>query len=146
MSSKIRLAKKEDAGKIALLLRKLEKDYYPGKFTKEYVEKKLASGNDFFVVIERNNTVMGATRLSIVDNDLAEFRFFVVADDMSINFIRFCLNFLKKKKVRKVLMRAKSNDSALMSAFIKAGFLPEGYFKEHYRRKVDIVQFYKFLG
>ena len=137
MASGIRIAKKEDADRVTLLLKKLKKDYRRGKFTKRCVEGKMASGKDFFVLSGK-----GMTRRSIVNKDIAEFRFLVKGDE---KLVRFSLNSLKRKNIRKVLARFRSDDTESLSLFTKTGFLPEGYFKEHYRRKVDIVQLCKFL-
>jgi ribosomal protein S18 acetylase RimI-like enzyme len=47
--------------------------------------------------------------------------------------------------MRKVLARSKADNEEAISLFGKFGFEQEGYFKEHYRKDIDVVQLSKFI-
>jgi RimJ/RimL family protein N-acetyltransferase len=146
----IRLAKEEDNKIVSKLLKNLQGDYYPYKMlSPAYVLEKIRFKNDFFFLAIETEPI-GVLRASIVDIDLSDLRMMFVAEayrkkGVGEELVKTALDFLKKKKMRKVIARAKADNTAAIKLFEKMGFKQEGYFKEHYRKGQDIVQMYLFL-
>ncbi|MCX6816211.1 MAG: N-acetyltransferase [Candidatus Aenigmarchaeota archaeon] len=151
---KIRIAKQNDAAEVAALLKKHYEDIYKGSvtFDKKYILRKMKE-KTFYVVAcdnEINNKIVGCNRTSIVDIDLAELRMLCLDEKyrgrrMGKKLMAETLNFLKKKKMRKVVARVKPNNKLTISMLKSFGFKKEAYLKEHFRKGQDIIQFYKFL-
>ncbi|RLI96757.1 MAG: hypothetical protein DRO96_02355 [Candidatus Aenigmatarchaeota archaeon] len=153
---KIREIQNRDAKQVAEMLQKeFGDDYKPFHFTESWLLEKIAYPNDLFLVVEKNNkkkgeNIIGVIRACLVDIDLAELRNIVVHEEYRGNniaerLIKQMLALLKKKGMRKVIVRTKAENKPALSLFRKLGFKKEGYFLEHFRRGVDIVQMYKFL-
>mgnify|MGYP001576935100 CR=1 FL=1 len=147
---KIRTAIKKDAKAIAEIIKKhFETDYMGfANFDDKYIKEKMKK--DAFFVAENDGKIIGCTRLAFVDIDLAEIRTLCVDKEfrrqgIAQSLIDGAVKFLKEKKMRKVIARAKSDNKEAVRILEKNGFKQEGYFKEHYRKGIDVVQFYKFL-
>ena len=148
---KIRLAARKDAKDVAAIIKKHSESDYMGyaTFNEKYILEKMKK-NNFFFVAEDNRKIMGCIRASIVDLDLAEIRQTCVDESyrekgVATKLLEHALELLKKKKMRKVAARAKADNAPAIALFEKMGFEKEGYFREHYRKGVDIIQFGKFL-
>ncbi len=147
---KIRSANLKDAKEISKIIgRNLGKDYKPFRITKELVEEEMRDNSKFFVAVF-DNKIIGSVRYSIVDLDLAELRWLVVDkphrnNGVGTNLTKRALNSLKRKNIRKVVARTQSNNKFSIRILLELGFYIEGYFREHYRKGTDILQFAKFL-
>lgn len=147
---RIRLATKKDAKAIAeIIKRHFETDYMGfASFDESYIKGKMKK--DKFFVAENDKKVIGCIRASIVDLDLAEIRTLCVDKEyrgkgIAQSLLNEAIKFLKQKKMRKIIARAKANNKAAINLFEKNGFEQEGYFREHYRKGIDVVQLYRFL-
>lgn len=147
---KIRLAEKEDAQDIADIIKRHAQTDYMGyaTFDKKYILDKMKK--DFFLVAEEKGSIVGCTRLSIVDLDLAEIRTLCVDEKyrkqgIATQLMDRLIEMLRDKKMRKIVTRAKADNKIALQLFAKYGFEQEGHFKEHYRKGIDIVQLAKFL-
>lgn len=148
---KIRLAAEKDSKDIAAIIKCHSQDDYMGyaTFNEKYIKEKMKK-NNFFFVAEDKDKIIGCIRASIVDLDLAEIRQICVDEPhrkkgIASELLQNALDLLKKKKMRKVAARSKTDNKEAIGLFEKFGFEKEGYFKEHYRRGIDIVQMAKFL-
>jgi amino-acid N-acetyltransferase len=144
----IRLAKEEDAGAIADFIKKHSQDDYMGyaTFDKKYIIDKMK--RDFFVV--DGNPICGCLRLSIVYTDLAEIRTLAVEEKergsgIGTQLLKKAMEIAKEKGMRKIVARTKASNTTAISFFRKFGFEQEGYFREHYREGIDVVQMAKFI-
>lgn len=150
---KIRLAAKKDARDVAAIIKRHSQSDYMGyaTFSESYIKEKMKKNNFFFVAAAKNNkTIVGCIRASIVDLDLAEIRQVCVDEEyrkkgIAGKLLQAALGLLKKKNMRKVAARTKADNADAIRLFEKAGFEKEAYFREHYRKGVDIIQFGKFL-
>lgn len=148
---KIRLAAAKDAKEVAAIIKRHSQSDYMGyvTFNESYIRDKMKK-NNFFFIAEENGKTIGCIRASIVDLDLAEIRQICVDEShrkrgIANELLQNAVDLLKKKKMRKVLARSKADNAQAKRLFEKAGFEQEGYFKEHYRKGIDIVQMAKFL-
>ena len=148
---KIRLAAAKDAENVAKIIKRHSQTDYIGyvTFKDTYIRDKMKR-NNFFFIAEENNKIIGCIRASIVDLDLAEIRTLCVDEDhqkhgIATKLLQTALEFLKKKKMRKVVTRSKADNAAAIRLFEKMGFEKEGYFKEHYRKGINVVQLAKFV-
>ena len=146
---KIRSANKDDAKEIAnIIKRHFEEDYMGfASFGEKYIKEKMKK-DKFFVASD--NGVMGCLRISFVDIDLAEIRALCVDKEFRKKGIAQMLldtsiDFMKEKKMRKIIARTKSDNSVAIRFFQENGFKQEGYFKEHYRKNIDVIQLSRFL-
>ncbi len=147
---KIRLATAKDAKEVAAIIKRHSQKDYMGyvTFKDSYIRDKMKK-NNFFLIAE-DKKIIGCTRASIVDLDLAEIRTLCVDEEyrkqgIATQLIEAALDLLKKHKMRKVVARSKSDNAEAIKLFEKIGFVQEGYFKEHYRKGIDVVQLYKFI-
>jgi len=145
----IRLANKNDAKEIAdIIKRHFEEDYMGfASFGEKYIKEKMKK-DKFFVASD--NGVMGCLRISFVDIDLAEIRALCVDKEFRKKGIAQMLldssiEFMKEKKMRKIIARTKADNNDAIRFFEDNEFKHEGYFKEHYRKTIDVVQLYRFL-
>ena len=148
---KIRLAAAKDAKKVADIIKHHSQSDYMGyaTFNEGYIKDKMKK-NNFFFVAEDKDKIVGCIRSSIVDLDLAEIRTLCVDKDqrkkgIATKLLQTTLDFLKKNKMRKIVARSKADNKTAIKLFEKMGFEQEGYFREHYREGIDIVQMAKFL-
>ena len=148
---KIRLAAAKDAKDVAAIIKRHTQTDYMGyvTFSDSYIRDKMKK-NNFFFVTEENYKITGCIRASIVDIDLAEIRTLCVDEEyrgqgIAGQLLDHAIKFLKKEKMRKIVARSKSDNDIAITLFRKAGFEQEGYFKEHYRKGIDIVQMAKFI-
>ena len=146
---KIRIASKNDAKEIAnIIKRHFESDYMGmANFDEGYIKEKMKK--DTFLVAD-SDSIIGCIRLSFVDIDLAEIRTLCVDKEyrgkgIAQSLLNEAVSFLKEKKMRKLIARMKSDNKDAITLFEKNGFKQEGYFLEHYRKGIDVLQFYKFL-
>ncbi len=147
----IRLAMENDAKDIAAIIKRHSQDDYMGyvTFDDSYVREKMKK-NNFYFVAEEGGVIVGCIRASIVDLDLAEIRTMCVDEPhrrrgLASQLLIEALKLLKQKGMRKVASRSKADAKEAIAFFEKNGFAKEGYFKEHYRKGIDIVQFGKFI-
>lgn len=148
---KIKLATRKDAKDVAAIIKRHSQSDYMGyaTFNEKYILDKMKKNNFFFIAEEKDKTV-GCIRASIVDLDLAEIRQICVDEGyrekgVATKLLENALELLKKKKMRKVVARSKSDNAVAIALFKKFGFEQEGYFREHYRKGVDVMQMAKFL-
>ena len=151
----IRLALPKNAVEIAAIIKRHSETDYMGyvTFTDKYVKEKMKKNNFYIIATtktQNEDKIIGCIRASIVDIDLAEIRNVCVDKEyqgkgIASALMKEALDLLKKKKMRKVAIRCKADNKASMALFTKFGFEKEGYFKEHYRKGIDIVQYGKFL-
>ena len=146
----IRLAEKKDAKPIAeIIKRHFETDYMGfANFDEAYIKEKMKK--DAFFVAEDDGKIIACIRTSIVDIDLAEIRTLCVDREFQRKgianmLIDEAIRLLMEKKMRKIIARAKAGNIEAINLFKKNGFEQEGYFKEHYRQGIDVVQLYRFL-
>src|SRR3989344_2172316 len=62
-----------------------------------------------------------------------------------MGFASFDEKYIKEKMKRKIIARTKSDNSDAIKFFENNEFNQEGYFKEHYRKGIDVVQLCRFL-
>lgn len=148
---KIRLAASKDAKEVVAIIKRHSQSDYMGyvTFNEKYILEKMKK-NNFFFIAQDNKKVIGCLRASIVDVDLAEIRQICVDEGyrkkgVATKLLEVALDLLKRKGMRKIVARSKSDNAAAIALFEKFGFEQEGYFKEHYRKGIDIVQMAKFL-
>ena len=146
----IRLAEKNDSKEIADIIRRHFATDYMGfaNFDESYIKDKMKK-DKFFIAVE-NEKIIACIRLSIVDKDLAEIRQLCIdqafrSRGIAQSLLDNAINFLKEKNMRKLIARTKSDNKEAIALFEKNGFQQEGYFKEHYRKDIDVVQFYRFI-
>ena len=65
--------------------------------------------------------------------------------DIGQKLIDKAIKLLKERKMRKLIARTKSDNKEAVQLFKHNSFEQEGYFKEHYRKTIDVVQLYRFL-
>lgn len=160
---KIRLATQKDAKEVAAIIKRHAQSDYMGyvTFNESYIKDKMKKNNFFFVAITKDKhidarsasseKIVGCIRASIVYLDLAEIRTLCVDEPyrkqgIATELIQKALDLLEKKKMRKIVARSKSDNTTALKIFEKMGFEKEGYFREHYRKGIDVVQMGKFLG
>ena len=148
---KTRLATAKDSEEVAAIIKRHAQDDYMGyaTFNDTYIKDKMKK-NNFFFVAEDSDKIVGCIRASIVDLDLAEIRTLCVDEGyrkkgLATELLQGALKFLREKKMRKVAARSKADNTEAIRLFEKAGFEKEGYFREHYRKGIDIIQMGKFL-
>ena len=148
----VHIATPADAKEVAAIIKRHSETDYMGyvTFTDKYIKDKMKKNNFYFIATNKDGDVIGCIRASIVDLDLAEIRTVCVDKEyqgkgIASELMKIALEFLKKKKMRKVAVRCKADNKASMAIFTKFGFEKEGYFKEHYRKGIDVVQYGKFL-
>ena len=144
----IRNATKEDAQQIAeIVKRHFETDYMGfANFRESYIKAKMKK-DVFFVT---GKPINACIRIAILDTDLADIRTLCVDEEhrgkgVAQQLLGAAMEFLKSKNMRKVIARTKSDNESAIALFVKNGFAQEGYFKEHYRKDIDVVQLFKFL-
>ncbi|HLC67999.1 MAG TPA: GNAT family N-acetyltransferase [archaeon] len=145
----IRLATREDAPAIAKMIRDHAQTDYMGyaTFDEGYIKDKMK--RDVFLVAE-DGGLAGCLRISLVDVDLAEIRTLSVYEEfrrkgLASRMLEVGFDLMEKRKIRKVIARIKAGNTPAIDMFKKFGFEQEGYFKEHYRKGIDVVQMAKFL-
>ncbi|KHO47752.1 MAG: ribosomal-protein-alanine N-acetyltransferase [archaeon GW2011_AR5] len=148
---KTRLATAKDSEEVAAIIKRHAQDDYMGyaTFNDTYIKDKMKK-NNFFFVAEDSDKIVGCIRASIVDLDLAEIRTLCVDEGyrkkgLATELLQEALKLLREKKMRKVAARSKADNTEVIRLFEKAGFEKEGYFREHYRKGIDIIQMGKFL-
>ncbi len=147
----IRRADKRDVKEIAKLLQEgLGRDYKPFRFTAGLLREKIAEKENRFFLALDGKEVTGVVRISREDLDLAEIRWLAVKKEfrkrgVARQLAKFALGQLREQKVRKVIVRTQAGNRASVKLFTGLGFRREGYFREHFRKGMDIVQFAKFL-
>lgn len=152
MTIKIRFFENGDEKGLSKVLNEcFKKDYRPYvKFNEKYIKEKVADKrNKIFVAVDKKK-IIGSVRVKIFGLDLAELRQISVikkyrGKGIGTKLIKNAISFLKRKKVRKVVARAKSNDKIGMKFLIDNDFRPESFLREHYKKKVDIIEFALFL-
>ena len=147
---KIRLAAAGDARDIADVIKRNSQEDYMGYVTFDYQYIKDKMKKDFFFVVEDYEKIIGCIRISIVELDLAEIRTLCVDEEyrkqgIATKLLDQAIGFLAEKSMRKIVARSKADNKIAINLFKKFGFEQEGYFREHYRKGIDIVQMAKFL-
>ena len=145
----IRSANKNDAREIANIIKKHFEEDYMGfaSFDEKYIKEKMKK-DEFFVAAD--NGIRGCLRISFVDVDLAEIRALCVDKEfrkkgIAQMLLDVSIKSMKEKSMRKIIARTKADNSDAIKFFENNKFLQEGYFKEHYRKDIDVVQLYRFL-
>lgn len=147
----IRKAVPKDSERIASLIQEhLGRDYKPFGFNRGIIDEKMREKNNTFFVAVDGDRIIGTLRCSVVDFDLADIRWMVVdtgyrEKGTGISMVKAALKHLKKIGMRKVLARTRADSMDSVRMFLKLGFNAEGYFREHYRKGTDIIQFSIFL-
>lgn len=151
LETKFRLAKAEDVEEIAKIVQEnLGGEFAPKKISASLVKEKLKDRKDVFVLAETKGKIVGVSRATFEDVDLAEIRWLAVSKECRNNgvgtrLVEKTMKLLKDKGKRKITARVRANSMIPIKIFSALGFEKEGYFKEHYRKGVDIVQFGKIL-
>lgn len=151
VEAEFRLAKAEDADAIARIVQEnLGEEFAPKKISASPVKEKMKDKKDIFVVAVAGGKIIGVSRASYEDVDLAEIRWLAVSKDcrncgIGTRLVEETVKALKAGGKRKITARVRSTSTISLSIFSALGFEREGYFREHYRKGVDIVQFGKFL-
>ncbi|MFA4819683.1 MAG: GNAT family N-acetyltransferase [Candidatus Aenigmatarchaeota archaeon] len=146
----IRLAVAEDAQNVAAIIKRNSQEDYMGYVTFGYQYIKDKMKKDFFFVADNAEKIVGCIRIAIVELDLAEIRTLCVDEEyrkkgIATELLEHAIDLLKKKSIRKIVSRAKADNNVAINLFKKSGFEQEGYFREHYRKGIDVVQMAKFL-
>ena len=146
----IRLAAAKDAAEIAAIIKRHHQSDYMGyaEFGCSYIKDKMKKNNFFLVAGDRK--IVGCARASIVDVDLAEIRTLCVDEEyrkhgIATELLESAMQLMKEKKMRKLVARTKADNMEAVRLFERLGFTQEGYFREHYRKGIDVVQMAKFL-
>ncbi|MFZ3077670.1 MAG: GNAT family N-acetyltransferase [Candidatus Aenigmatarchaeota archaeon] len=150
METEFRLAKAEDADAIAKLVQENLGGDFVRKISASLVKEKLKDKKDVFVLAVAGGKIIGVSRASYEDEDLAEIRWLAVEKNcrncgIGTNLVEKTIDELKEKGKRKVTARVKTTSTIPIEIFSRLGFDKEGYFKEHYRKGVDIIQFGKII-
>lgn len=150
VEAEFRLAKAEDADVIARIVQENLGGDFVKKISASLVKEKLKDKKDVFVLAAAGGRIVGVSRASYEDEDLAEIRWLAVSKDCRNNgigtkLVEKTIDALKEKGKRKVTARVKSASAIPVEIFSRLGFEKEGYFREHYRKGVDIIQFGKLL-
>ncbi len=151
MDAGFRLAGAEDAEEIARTVQEnLGGELSPKKISASLVKEKLKDKKDVFVVAVTDGKIIGVSRASFEDLDLAEIRWLAVEKNyrnkgIGTGLVEKTLEALKDKGKRKITARVRADSLVPLSIFSRLGFEKEGYFREHYRKGVDIIQLGKFL-
>ncbi len=149
---KIETAKINDSKNIADLIQKtFGKEYEPFRIDESIIMEKMKDEKNNFIIAKEGEKIIGVVRTSIEDIDLAELRWLAVEEEyrnkgIGTETVKSALDFLNKNKMRKVVAKTKSSDSVAISLFLNLGFEIEGYFRDHFRKGTNIIQFAKFLG
>ena len=148
---KTRLAAAKDSEEVAAIIKRHAQDDYMGyaTFNDTYIKDKMKK-NNFFFVAEDSDKIVGCIRASIVDLDLAEIRTLCVDEGyrkkgLATELLQEALKLLREKKMRKVAARSKADNTEVIRRCEKPGVEKEGYFRERYRKGIDIIQMGKFL-
>lgn len=151
LETTFRLAKAEDAEAISKIVQEnLGGEFAPKKISASLVKEKMKDRKDVFVLAETEGKAVGVSRATFEDVDLAEIRWLAVSKDCRNNgigtrLVEKTLEALKAQGKRKITARVRADSIVPIKIFSKLGFEKEGYFREHYRKGVDIVQFGKIL-
>lgn len=149
---KIETAKINDAKNIADLIQKnFGKDYELFKIDESRILEKMKDEKNKFLVAKEGENIIGVVRVSMEDLDLAELRWLAVEKKfrnkgVGTELVKAALESLKKDKMRKVVARTKTIDAVAIFLFLNLGFEIEGYFRDHFRKGTNIIQFAKILG
>ena len=146
----IRSAAKDDAKAIAEIIKRHFATDYMGfpTFDESYIKNKMK--NDWFLVAESGDKIIGCVRLALVDFDLADIRTLCVDEEfrgkgIGQKLLDEGLKLMSSKGMRKLIARVKADNASGIKFFEKNGFRQEGHFREHYRKGIDVVQFYRFI-
>lgn len=148
---KIRTATLDDAAVIARLVHAALGRYYkPARITTERVTRNLTDGKNIFLLAVDGGRAVGTIRAELIDIDLAELRWLAVDSKhrrkgVGEALVHAALDALKRRRYRKVVARSSTSNWPAVQMWLRLGFVPEGYFREHYRKGADIIQFAKFL-
>lgn len=151
METAFRLAKAEDAEAVAKVVQEnLGDDFAPKKISASLVREKMKDRKDIFVAAVSEGEIIGVSRASFEDVDLAEIRWLAVCgkrrnSGIGTRLVEETLEALKRLGKRKVTARVRAGSETPAAIFSKLGFEKEGYFRGHYREGIDIIQFGKFL-
>ena len=145
----IRNATEKDARDIADIIKRHAQEDYMGyaTFDERYIRAKMR--RDFFIVALEDKLI-GCVRLSMVDIDLADIRTMCVDQDqrrkgIATKLMEEVMKIATENQIRKLMTRTKADNPVAINFFNKFGFVQEGYFKEHYRKGIDVIQLSKFL-
>lgn len=144
-------ANNEDAKQIAEIVQKtFGKDYAPTIIDENLIQQKMSEDKNHFIVAKENDKVIGVIRTEKADVDLADLRWVCVVEEfrnkgIATELINKALEYLKEIGMRKVITKTKGDNKNAVELFSNLGFEQEGYFKEHFRKGTDIIQFAKFL-
>lgn len=147
----IRVANVDDAATVARLVQQgLGRYYAPARVTTERVMSNLADVKNIFLLALDGKRTVGTIRIELTDIDLAELRWLAVdkrfrQKGVGRALALAALQLLRRKRMRKVVVRTTTDNWAAIELWLKLGFVSEGYFREHYRRGMDIIQLAKFL-
>jgi len=150
VETEFRLAKAEDAEAIAKIVQENLGGDFVRKISASLVKEKLKDRKDVFVLAVAGEKIIGVSRASYEDEDLAEIRWLAVEKEfrnsgIGTKLVEKTIESLKEKGKRKVTARVKASSAIPLEIFSSLSFEKEGYFKEHYRKGVDIIQFGKIL-
>ncbi len=146
-----RLGLAEDAEAISKIVQdNLGEEFAPKKISASLVREKLKDKKDVFVLAVAGAKIIGVSRASYEDEDLAEIRWLAVEEEfrnrgVGTGLVEKTIEILKGNGKRKVTARIRASSAIPLKIFSENGFEKEGYFKEHYRKGVDIVQFGKLI-
>lgn len=132
-----------------LLRNQMESEYNTIQFKPRWLREKIKYKKDLFLVAVDEKPI-GVIRICFLDNDLAEIRNFLVDENhrkkgIGKQLMENALNCLEKNDTRKVITKIRSDNKISLKFFKKIDFKKEGYFKDHFKEGIDIVQLYKFL-
>lgn len=150
VDTKFRLAKAEDADVIAKIVQENLGGDFVKKISSSLVREKLKDKKDIFVLAVTGSKIIGVSRASFEDVDLAEIRWLAVDSEcrnsgIGTGLVEKTAEFLKELGKRKITARVRADSTIPLSIFSKTGFEKEGHFREHYRKGVDIIQFGRLL-
>lgn len=140
-----------NAEEIAELIHKyFGKDYKPFVINEKLIKDKIKEKKNHFFIAKENSKIVGVLRTEIEDADLASLRWLCVNKiyrnrGIGTLLTTKALEYLKKIKMRKIILRTAADNKEAIELFKVAGFRQEGYFKNHYRNGIDIIQMAKFL-
>lgn len=146
----VRKMTEKDINYISELMRnQMEFEYNTIQFKPRWLREKIKYKKDMFLVAVDEKPI-GVIRICLLDNDLAEIRNFLVDENhrkkgVGKQLMENALKSLRKNNTRKVITKIRSDNKISLKVFKKFKFKKEGYFKDHFKEGIDIVQLYKFL-
>lgn len=122
------------------------------KSCKKYLESFQNTSNKFFAIVEKNNLEHVGNITAIIDekNKTADIGILIGKENQGYGFLAWknMMNYLFKRKIRKITGGCMVNNKAMINIFIKSKMKFEYKKKKQFlyskNKSVDLVVYYKF--